>query len=216
MKAIILTKSAMEAHGASGVCTTAYDIVSDRIIRLVSNRDGGPITWPYNRRYECFDVIDATVVEACPIGPQQENFLINQPSITNIGHCNAGIDAIYSLYKKTVEHEPLYMNDNHRSMVSVASYHHSLEIVRVNNLKLEKNEWGKTIASFSVGESSLAVHYQYFSVKDPNYMLERNPSATTDIGTAFIIVSIPHSPYYTNDGEYKGYYKLIAAIYPVT
>ena len=81
MKAVILTKSAMKAHDVSGVCTTAYDLDTEKVLRLVSNKNGGPIPKPYNQRYECLDIVAADIIEACPMGPQQENVLIDITSI---------------------------------------------------------------------------------------------------------------------------------------
>ena len=57
-------------------------------------------------------------------------------------------------------------------------------------------------------------YFKYYSVKDPEFMLEWKPDAQKEIGEAFIAVSIPYANY-VFDGENKGYYKIIAAIYPL-
>jgi len=214
MKAIILTKSAMNAHGESGVCTTAYDMETDRILRLVSNKEGGPIPDPYCRRYQCFDMVNAEIIEACPIGPQTENVLVDLKSIEKITHVDVSMETIFALYQKTVANEPMFMYRYFNKMDSVELFHHSLEILKVNDLKIELNQWGKTSASFIRADGINHYRYNFFSVTDKNYMLEQNSNAKISIQSAYIIVSIPYDPWY-QDGEFKGYYKFIAAIYPV-
>ena len=213
MKAIILTKSAMKAHGVSGVCTTAYDLDSNKILRLVSNEDGGPIPFPYNQRYECLDMIDAQIIKQCPIGPQQENVLINLNSIKNVCQPEIPITTLYSLYKSRMAGETLYMDDTISRLDSVEIYKHSLEILRVKNLEVANNEWNTTKARFTAADDFWK-QYKYFSVKDPDYMIEKGSSEIKRIGDAYIVVSIPYDPYFDKSGANKGYYKFIAAIYP--
>lgn len=212
MKALILTKSAMKAHGVSGVCTTAYDLDSGKILRLVSNEYGGPIPNPYNSRYECLDIIDAVVIKECPIGPQQENVLVNLRSIENVCHPNIPLEIIYSLYRSTVKGELLYMNKTYSSLDSIEEYNHSIEILKVADLKIEKNEWGRTRASFKRADDS--TQYKYYSVTDPKYMLERTELDRKDIGKAYIVVSVPYEPSKDRNG-FDRFYKFIAAIYPI-
>ena len=102
MKAVILTKSRMNSHGVSGVCTTAYDLESERILRFVSNQEGAPIGNPHNSRYECLDVVDVNILKDCPIGPQTENVLVDQTSFKKIGKYTGDLselfDEIYNIY----------------------------------------------------------------------------------------------------------------------
>ena len=214
MKAIVLTKSKMKSHGVSGVCTTAYDLDSNKILRLVSNEDGGPIPSPYNKRYECLDIINARIVKPCPIGPQQENVLIDLNSIENVCHPEISMTTLFSLCKGSIAGEPLYMNDTFSRLDSVEKFKHSLEILRVKHLEIANNKWDTTKAAFTSADE-IWKQYKYFSVKDPNYMIEKGNHEIKRIDDAYIVVSIPYDPYYDNSGVNKGYYKFIAAIYPI-
>ena len=120
MKAIILTKSPMKAHGASGVCTTAYDLDSEKLFRFVINEEGGPITPPYNNRYECMDIVDVDVIKKCPVGPQQENVLVNPHSFRVIGQYTEGIEGVFQMLSSKQISGPKYMNDSKACMICIA------------------------------------------------------------------------------------------------
>lgn len=207
MKAIILTKSSMKAHGASGVCTTAYDLDSEKLFRFVINEEGGPITLPYNKRYECMDIVDVDVVKKCPVGPQQENVLVNPDSFRVIGQYTEGIEGVFQMLSSKQISGPKYMNDSKASLESVDMYTHSIEVVKVSHLTVEMNSNNKPVASFRMQTQLKAPLHKNYRVKDPKFeqLQER-----IRFKEAYLVISIPNEPFKT-----CGYYKLVAAIYPI-
>lgn len=214
VKAVILTKSEMDAHDAKGLCTTGFDLKNNRIVRFVSNEAGGPIEKPYFYGFDLLDVVTVEVKKACPIAPQNENLLVDQKTFVNKGKYSGGIEDIYQKVLRLYAGKPQYMDDYFSRMETADRYSHSLEIKKVRKLKIDLSKYGKTEAAFTADGYYRNLSYQYFRVKDPKFDLNRNPDIEKDIGDAYIVVSIPYDPYTTESGEYKGYYKLVAAIYP--
>lgn len=207
MKAIILTKSPMKAHGASGVCTTAYDLDSEKLFRFVINEEGGPITLPYNNRYECMDIVDVDVIKKCPVGPQQENVLVNPHSFRVIGQYTEGIEGVFQMLSSKQISGPKYMNDSKASLESVDMYTHSIEVVKVSYLTVEMNSNNKLVASFHMQTQLKAPLHKNYRVKDPKIKLLQERIRFKE---AYLVISIPNEPFKT-----CGYYKLVAAIYPI-
>ena len=215
MKAVILTKSRMNSHGVSGVCTTAYDLESERILRFVSNQEGAPIGNPHNSRYECLDVVDVNILKDCPIGPQTENVLVDQTSFKKIGKYTGDLselfDEIYNIYC----FDRQYMFDIPEvfsyKLDSVDRFNHSVEIIRVSDLVLTRSEWGSTSASFFATTQDGKRNFRYYTVTDTRFELRNSPESEKKIGNAYIVVSIPYTPH-KKDGCF---YKFVAAIYPI-
>lgn len=209
MKAVIITKSAMKAHGVSGVCTTAYDLDNNKLVRFVSNREGAPIPDPYQKAYDCLDVVSVEVLEACPHSPQTENLLVNVNSFESLGKYGPGIADIYNRTKYMFLNEPLFMKNISGKLDDVSKYNHSIEIVKSNGLYLSL-EGDKTKAHFT---DHAKVRY---SVTDPRYVLDESKGNQMFIGNAYIVFSIPYKKWDSPiDAKYSGYYKFVAAIYPV-
>lgn len=210
MKAIILTKSSMKAHGVSGVCTVAFDLESCKLVRLVSTPEGGPIPNPHNSRYDYFDIIDAPILKACPKPPQVENKLIDCNRIKLLNHFSGGIDQIYSLYQQSVKpsFSSLFMDDRYYRLEDVSVYNHSIEIIVVSNLVLSSSETGRTIASFNSEFGNL---YSYFRVTDPDFKVIQGEPVV--IGDAILVISIPYLGYITDSGENLGYFKFVAKVF---
>ena len=93
------------------------------------------------------------------------------------------------------------MNDPSYKQADVSMFHHSLEIIKVQNLKvLPQEEKATKKCEFSYNGRE----YKFFRVTDPKYF-----AINADIGNAYLIISIPADPF---NGFY---YKFVAAIYPV-
>ena len=208
MKAVILTKSAMKAHGVSGVCTTAYDLDNNRLVRFVSNREGAPIPFPYHKAYDCLDMVTVEVLEECPHSPQAENLLVNIYSFESLGKYAPGIKDIYERISCLHHDDPSFMKNKSFKLDDVSEFEHSIEIKKVSGLFIWKDKT-KTLAGFDN-------YPKFYHVTDARYNLDKNPEAETKIGDAYIVVSIPYENYYDeNKQAYIGFYKFVAAIYPI-
>lgn len=214
MEAVVLTKSVMKSHGRSGACTAVYDFESGKILRLVSNKNGSPIPEPYCQRYECMDIVDAKIMETCPRGPQQENVLVDLDSIRTVKRGCVPIVDLIALRRISDGDEPLFMDQTESRLMSVSMYHHSLEIIRVADLKLSNNFRKSTKASFTDCSGSTK-QYRSYCVTDPKFILPRDYYGPKKIGNAYIVVCIPGVPADRSGRTFlnKGY-KSIAAIYP--
>lgn len=207
MKAIILTKSRMDAHGASGVCTTAFDIENNRIVRFVSNEEGGPIPNPQNRKYECLDLVSVDVKKACPLGPQKENLLVDINSFSVVEKHSGNIAEIYKKSRETLKKDKLFMSDREHKLESADGYNHSVEIVHSYNFTINKNKYNSIVAQPNIGYS------KYFRVTADisSFNFDNGPIIIDD---CYLIVSIPSSNYFSEKtNKYEGYFKFIAEIY---
>ena len=215
MEAVILTKSRMNSHGVSGVCTTAYDFESGTILRFVSNQEGAPIGNPHNSRYECLDVVEVNILKGCPIGPQTENVLVDQTSFKRVGKYTGDLSELFDEIYDIHCFDRQYMFDIPEvfsyKLDSVDRFNHSVEIIRVSDLVLTRSEWGSTSASFFATTQDGKRNFRYYTVTDTRFALRNNPESEKKIGNAYIVVSIPYTPH-KKDGCF---YKFVAAIYPI-
>ena len=78
----------------------------------------------------------------------------------------------------------------------ISAYKHSLEIIKAANIQLD----GKKAAFYYRGKS-----FKYVSVTDPDYK-----GIEQTLEEAYLVISIP-----TDDYDGYGYFKFIAAIYPI-
>ena len=215
MEAVILTKSRMNSHGVSGVCTTAYDFDSGTILRFVSNQEGAPIGNPHNSRYECLDVVEVNILKGCPIGPQTENVLVDQTSFKRVGKYTGDLSELFDEIYDIHCFDRQYMFDIPEvfsyKLDSVDRFNHSVEIIRVSDLVLTRSEWGSTSASFFATTQDGKRNFRYYTVTDTRFELRNSPESEKKIGNAYIVVSIPYTPH-KKDGCF---YKFVAAIYPI-
>lgn len=215
MEAVILTKSRMNSHGVSGVCTTAYDFESGTILRFVSNQEGAPIGNPHNSRYECLDVVEVNILKGCPIGPQTENVLVDQTSFKRVGKYTGDLSELFDEIYDIHCFDRQYMFDIPEvfsyKLDLVDRFNHSVEIIRVSDLVLTRSEWGSTSASFFATTQDGKRNFRYYTVTDTRFELRNSPESEKKIGNAYIVVSIPYTPH-KKDGCF---YKFVAAIYPI-
>ena len=204
MEAIILTKSVMnkEKTGQQGSCVTAYDIYANCFVRFVSDEYGSPIPYNISDRFSLLDIVSVNVLCRCPISPQMENLLVDPISFSKIGKYQPGIEEIYRMVPPPPF--PRYMDDDNYKLTSVNGYNHSLELIRVSKLHVFLDSHQKVKAHFQLNHQ----WRKFYSVTDPD-AIQRAYSENGTIGEAYIMVSIPTEPIS------NGYYKFIAAIYPV-
>ena len=216
MEAVILTKSDMkkEKTGKKGQCVTAYDLRENRFVRFVSDTEGSPIPDFIANQFSLLDVVSVRVVRPCPLNPQTENLLVNMSSFSVVGTYQPGIEAIYHMIPPPLR--PRLMDTPDHTLDSVDNYRHSLELLRVSNLRIARNRFGKDKAEFYFGSD----YCDSFSMTDPRFYLnvvsnrQQKQITCLEIGNAYIALSIPTEPY-IKDGKNYGYYKFVAAIYPV-
>ena len=209
IQAVILTKSGKH----KGACVTAYDIDSRKIIRFVSDaKTAGEISFDEIRDIFPMDLVEAKIIEDCPIGPQTENCLVENFSIKRIQKYFGTIEEIRNNVKnpdsRSFMEYPAYRLD------SVSEFDHSLEIISVNDLILEKSlkydAAVTTRASFMYNDKK----YTDYRVTDFTYDMRKTDQDKINIPYADLVVSIPYTDFIV-DGVSKGYYKFIAAIYPI-
>ena len=202
MRVVILTASAMtkEIDGTeySGKCITALSLESNRILRFVKNQEGAPIGNPYCNRFHPLDVFEIAILKACPMLCQTENVLVDYYKAEYVGQYGGTIEDLFNRFQNAVSERNSFLWDSFHKLDDVSDYHHSLEMIRVDNLVIVGNK-----CEFYYRRRQ----YKYFSLTDTRY--KQDPGEQRQIGSAILAVSIP-----TND--YRGsYYKFVASIYPI-
>ena len=209
VRAVILTKSGKNR----GACVAAYDLDSCRFVRFVRDAvTGSEIPFHEIRDISVFDVVEADVECKCPVGPQTENLLVNQYGIRRIIRYSGTIEDLRRNIKYADNKS--FMNTIDNRLFDVTQYHHSLEIISVSDLVLRKfvkyDQSITTRASFTFNGN---VHLNY-RVTDFQYDMRKFERDTLNIPYADLVVSIPVKDYIVN-GVRKGYFKFVAAIFPI-
>ena len=200
MRVAILTASAMkktiDGEDFSGKCITGLDLDNNRIVRFVRNRYGAPVENPYCDRLQPLSVYDVRFIDNCPLACQTENVIAEYRDATCLGNFEGGIDALYKQYQKIKLEDSSFLLDGSYKLTDISPFKHSLEIIKASNIQLD----GKK-ASFRYRGKG----FRFVSVTDLAYKgVERV------IDQAFLIISIP-----TEDFDGKGFFKFIAALYPI-
>lgn len=191
---VILTLSIK--HG--GLCIAAYDLNTNRILRLVKNNSReNAIPRYYVRGINLLDEVTIDVIGECSTEHQTENTLIDLDyGFRRTGHSFRIQDIYYNLSSYT----PVFGDNNYRIMNTIG-LQHSLEIVKFENMHFEEIN-DKTKATFYCNN---ILHCRY-SITDPRYF-----GCSDSIQSGYAIISLPVSDSFTQEG---GYYKYISAIYP--
>lgn len=209
VNAVIITKSAKN----QGFCVTAYDLKLHHIIRFVREAGtGAEIPFGEMRNISVLDLVEVKITEDCPLGPQTENKLVDRCDINRVIKYFGTIEEI----RKNVIYPDsnFFMDDSANRLSSVAKYKHSLEIITVTDLVLVKyQKYDKSITT--------RAHFTYkgnkffnFRVTDYDFDMRKFEGSTIKIPYADLVVSIPYKNYFY-EGKPMGYYKFIAAIYPI-
>lgn len=195
-----------------GACVSGYNPQTKKLVRFVSDAaTGKEIAFSELRGISPMDIVAAERVQDCPLGPQSENILIKPRSLRRVGRYDGTIEDI----RKNLQYADSHMLSDTTSnrLSDITGINHSLEIISVQDLVLReaiRYDGGKTTrADFRYKGK----YYSDYRVTDFNYDLRKREDKIIRIPSADLILSIPAKAYIVN-GESKGFYKFIAAIYP--
>ena len=199
----------------NGYCVAAYNPINKKIVRFVSDaEEGGEISREEMEGIRLLDTVEAETIMSCPIDPQTENVLVEQYGINRTVKFNGSIENKIENIRQQIHYPDnvSILDTAAPKLNSVQDFHHSLEIVKVMNLKLIRMEDKIRANFFCDGQ-----YYADFRVTDPVYenkMEDENVECLT-IPSADIVLSIPWKPY-VKHGINWGYYKFVAAIYDLS
>lgn len=210
IRVIILTKSGKN----SGACVSGFDLRSNQFVRFVRDAEtGAEIPFGEIRNISILDIAEATIVKRCPVGPQTENILVEENAIHKIGSYNKSIDNIYQ--NIVYPDKNRFMKIPGNRLNNVTGFHHSLEIIPVTDLILEKYTKRDGIittrAMFQYEENL----YKDYRVTDFTFDLRKTNESFKSFDNAYIIVSIPIKRFITDSGFDLGYFKFVSAIFPI-
>ena len=200
----------------NGYCVAAYNPISKKIVRFVSDaEEGGEISREEMEGIRLLDTVEAETIMSCPIDPQTENVLVEQYGINRTVKFNGSIENEIENIRQQIHYPDnvSILDTAAPKLNSVQDFHHSLEIVKVEDLSLTiryYNHRAKTLASFWRN----GLMYTNFRVTDPEYerLVREKDNHQMTIPSADIVLSIPAFPY-EGDGMY---YKFVAAIYELS
>lgn len=127
---------------------------------------------------------------------QTENAIVDYWQPYYEGEHAGGIDDLYRRFQMINYGDRSFMLDGSYKLTDISGYKHSLKIIKASNIQLD----GKK-ASFQYRGKT----FKYVSVTDPQYK-----GIEKIIEEAYLVISIP-----TDDFDGYGYFKFIAAIYPI-
>ena len=195
-----------------GACVSGYNPQTKKLVRFVSDAaTGKEIAFSELRGIFPMDIVAAERVQDCPLGPQSENILIKPRSLRRVGRYDGTIEDIRQNLQYADSH--MLSDTTSNRLSDITGINHSLEIISVQDLVLReaiRYDGGKTTrADFRYKGK----YYSDYRVTDFNYDLRKREDKIIRIPSADLILSIPAKAYIVN-GESKGFYKFIAAIYP--
>lgn len=208
MRVVILTASTMKKtindDEYSGKCVTGVDLDNKRIVRFVSTPEGAPVENPHCDKFHALDIFDVSELQKCPKTCQTENIIGDYAKAKRCGKYDGEISDLYNIVRELQKTEPSFMRNRSYKLDEISPFSHSIELIKVKDLHVfpqEFNDEKKTKCSFQYNGGWC----RFFSVTDPEYALK-----DAVIGDAYLAVSIPADKY-----KDKGYYKFVAAIYPI-
>ena len=195
-----------------GACVSGYNPQTKKLVRFVSDAaTGKEIAFSELRGISPMDIVAAERVQDCPLGPQSENILIKPRSLRRVGRYDGTIEDIRQNLQYADSH--MLSDTTSNRLSDITGINQSLEIISVQDLVLReaiRYDGGKTTrADFRYKGK----YYSDYRVTDFNYDLRKREDKIIRIPSADLILSIPAKAYIVN-GESKGFYKFVAAIYP--
>ena len=196
MKVIILTKSYKRTkNNEYGRCVAGLT-ENGNWIRLVSDASGGSLSDKDCKTFKCLDIIDVETV-AYPLEYQPENEgLVRLNGKTG----RLSIEEVIERYGMDDDTHCFVNNHNLLYENEMKQTKGSLMLVAVQNLRIYKDDRNKYKAEFIYN----GIKYENISMTAPDFYKE------AAYKNAYIVVSLP-----PDTGEYIGYYKFVAAIYPL-
>lgn len=211
VKAVLLTSSGK----GGGACVAAYDLSSNKFVRFVSDaKTAAEISFNELHGINIFDIVQVENLMSCPIGPQSENILIRRYGIKRIGKYDGDIESIRA--QITYPDACSLADTTACRLLSVQDFNHSLEIINVQNLELVKTQKYNGSYTTRANFYHKGRYYTDFRVTDFNYDLRKKDYSRQTFSSADLILSIPKSPFIISNGENLGYYKFVAAIFPLS
>lgn len=196
MKRTVIILTLSEKWG--GKCVAAYDNDSQKIVRLVSSKDGDGIPNCYVSNVSLLDVVKVNIIQNCPLEHQTENVLIDlSQNFETIGH----VDNFEQLAFLANKHPPVFGNSNYK-ILSANGLNHSLEVVRFNSMSFSRSDNQKIKVNFWTNGQ----YHCNYSVTDRHYFEDPH-----QIQSGYAVISLPPSDDFTDNGG--GYFKYVSAIY---
>lgn len=180
-----------------GRCVAGYDHTSQRLVRLVSSESGTELHTDFTRGMKLLDTIEIDIVKLCPHEHQTENTLIAPSTFPSV----VGYNSIEVFDDLTCNDYSVF-GDNWYKVTDVSSIDHSIEIVRFCDMHIYIED-GKTKADFSIDEQ----RHKWYRVTDIEH-----EGSDSFIKNGYAIITLPPSDSFAIS---HGYYKYIAAIYPI-
>ena len=170
-----------------------------------------------NTNAQCWplDVVSVDIIKSVPIRNQQENCLINEWNMSKLCTCN--LPQVLRLHPAE-NHQYIFGNNSEcltAQEMQRNNFQHSLMIVRADDFILyrckvlnQQNQYQeKSKANFVYNGQ----YYEHISVTDPEYFSAPNG---INLGSVYIVVSMPCTSIYVSSFQSKCYYKFIAKIFP--
>ena len=209
IQAVLLTSSGKMGRA----CVAAYDLNAKQFVRFVADAaTAAGIPFEEIRGLSAFDIVEVKAAKKCPIGPQTENVFVEEYGLRRIGKYKGTIEDI----RKEIRYPDnrSLISEQKNRLIDISGYAHSLEIVPVRNVvlrKTKKRDGGMTTRAKFLYRDIL---YEDYRVTDFNYDLRNRKENEICIPFADLILSIPKEEY-VREGHHYGFFKFIAAIYPV-
>ena len=210
MEAVILTKSyKKDKFGITGWCVVAFDLENHILVRFVDeNGTGIPKTALDDKGINILDKVNVRTICRCPEGPQTENILVDTASFSKISPFTPGIGKIMRMVPELPLYEPKFMDDCRYKYMDASQFHHSVEIIEIYNLRIFLNQYNdKRLCEFD----TMAGHNNFVRITVPeDYYKTEDWKA----GDHIAIMTIPKETWKVEDKS-VGYFKFVAALYPV-
>lgn len=207
--AVLLTSSGKNG----GACVAAFDLRTKKFVRFVSNAStGAEIPFEEIRGLSIFDIVKVEAPQRCPLGPQTENVLVEAFGLRRVGRYSGTIEEIRKEIQYPDDRSLAFWESNR--IKSIYGYRHSLEIITVEDLVLRKTRKRNGDLTTRADFSYRGKLHQDYRVTDFTYDLRERKENEISIPCADIILSIPKEDY-KRDGFSLGYFKFVAAIFPI-
>lgn len=214
---LLMTKSKM----FNGYCVTGINKRNGEWVRLcLKDEESFPIykfKFPGNNVPELLDTIVVDLKEKCGDEVHPEDYLINGAIIAK---GNASRNVFEERLEKDYEKEYIYYDDQHRisndelGTLLELEDGYSLLVVRVDDLEIIRNIYGKLVANFTYK----GIKYEQLRITDPdledeminNIGLEAGYKVDA-LGTRYLVISLGKA--FLNQTTYDiEHYKLVAAV----
>lgn len=180
-----------------GRCVAGYDHGFQRLIRLVSSENGTELDTDAILGINLLDIVEVDIVKPCPHEHQTENMLIAPSAFLTV----VGYDSIETFDDLVFDDRDVFGNNWNR-VVDVSNVDHSIEIVKFRDMHIYVED-EKTKADFLVDGQC----HKWYRVTDIAH-----EGSELFITNGYAIITIPPSDTFAVN---HGYYKYIAAIYPI-